>query len=301
VARLAFLGTPDLAVSALRALSVAGHDIVIVVTRPDRRRGRGPATAPSPVKAVALDLGLHVAERTDDVLASGAELGVVVAYGRIIPARVLSVVPMINVHFSLLPRWRGAAPVERAILAGDEVTGVCVMAMEEGLDTGPLYRCESVAVGDEDLPRLQTRLADIGAQLLVDLLALGPSGLPTPVPQRGTPTYAEKLRPEERELHFEEPAVQLARRVRLGRAWTTFRGGRLTVWEAQPVDAPFPAGAPQSSDTGEQPGSLVDDVVLTGEGALRLQVVQPEGRARMAANEWRRGARPEPGERLGPG
>ena len=122
----------------LQALVAAGHEVVLVVSQPDKRRGRGGALLPSPVKAAAVELGLPVTERVDDLLDAGAELGVVVAYGRLIHPHVLAVLPMINLHFSLLPRWRGAAPVERAILAGDPVTGVCVMALEEGLDTGPV-------------------------------------------------------------------------------------------------------------------------------------------------------------------
>src|SRR5205807_7717429 len=137
--RLAFLGTPEAAVPPLRALVNAGHDVVLVVTQPDKRRGRGSATMPSPVKAAALELGLPVTERVDDVLDANVELGVVVAFGRLIKPQVLDKVPMINMHFSLLPRWRGAAPVERAILAGDRETGVAIMQLEEGLDTGPVY------------------------------------------------------------------------------------------------------------------------------------------------------------------
>ena len=128
LARLVFLGTPGTAVPALRGLAAAGHEIPLVVSRPDRRRGRGPQLSPSPVKAAALELGLPVTARIDDVLAVEAELGVVVAFGRLIKPHVLAHLEMVNVHFSLLPRWRGAAPVERAILAGDTETGVCLMA-----------------------------------------------------------------------------------------------------------------------------------------------------------------------------
>ena len=140
--KLVFLGTPDMAVPPLRALVDAGHEVVLVVTRADKRRGRGGATTPSPVKAAALELGLTVTHQVDDVLGAaeqGAELGVVVAFGQIIKPHVLAALPMINLHFSLLPRWRGAAPVERAMLAGDDLTGVCVMRVEEGLDTGGVY------------------------------------------------------------------------------------------------------------------------------------------------------------------
>ena len=147
-----------MAVPPLRALVDAGHDIALCVTRPDRRRGRGSAVTPSPVKAAALELGLPVSHSMEDVAEAGVELAVVVAYGRIIPASLLARVPMVNLHFSLLPRWRGAAPVERALLAGDEETGVCLMKLEEGLDTGPVYARLVVPIGDEvDLSTLRER------------------------------------------------------------------------------------------------------------------------------------------------
>src|ERR1700688_651507 len=138
VARLVFLGTPPAAAVALEALVRAGHDVALVVSRVDARRGRGAELAPSAAKRAALALGLDVTERLDDVTTVGAEMGVVVAYGRLIPGRILESLPMVNVHFSLLPRWRGAAPVERAVLAGDTETGVCLMRLEETLDTGPV-------------------------------------------------------------------------------------------------------------------------------------------------------------------
>ena len=163
MARLAYLGTPDMAVPPLRALVEAGHDIALCVTRPDRRRGRGGATTPSPVKAAATELGLAVTHDMDDLTTAGVELAVVVAYGRIIPARLLAQVPMVNLHFSLLPRWRGAAPVERAILAGDRETGVCLMKVEEGLDTGPVYAVRTVPLDDDiTLAALRRELVDRG-------------------------------------------------------------------------------------------------------------------------------------------
>ncbi len=297
MARLVYLGTPDVAVEPLRALVGAGHEVATVVSRPDRRRGRGGALAPSPVKAEAERLGLEVTDRLDGIADLGAEMGVVVAYGRIIPASLLERVPMVNLHFSLLPRWRGAAPVERAVLAGDTRTGVSLMAVEAGLDTGPVYAHEPVAIGpDESARQLAGRLATVGARLLTDHLAGGVAGLPVPRPQQGTPTYAEKIRPEERELHWSLPAVVLHRVVRVGRAWTLFRGHRLLVVET--VVGPVPAGGMQ--DPGEDAGRIDGDLVVAGEGSrLRLVTVQPEGRRPMAAAEWLRGVRPEPGERLG--
>ncbi len=276
----------------LEALHEAGHDIRVVVTRPDKRRGRGGDTMPSPVKRAALGLGLPVTDRVDDVIGSGAELGVVVAFGRLIKPHVLAAVPMLNLHFSLLPRWRGAAPVERAILAGDRTTGVCVMALEEGLDTGPLHACREVKIGpDETLEELRSRLVAIGTELLVEQLRDGPS---TPVAQKGEPTYAPKLDPEELRLDWSQPAVQLSRVVRLGRAWTTFRGRRLLVRRATARGEGGAGAAPPDG-----PGALHGLLVATGEGALELLEVQPEGRPPMPATDWRNGARPKAGERLG--
>jgi methionyl-tRNA formyltransferase len=218
---------------------------------------------------------------------------VVVAFGRIIPAALLDQVPMVNLHFSLLPRWRGAAPVERAILAGDTETGVCLMKVEAGLDTGPVYACTTVPIGDLDLDELRLRLVDAGSTLLVDSLAAGPAGLPVPRPQEGEPTNADKVTTEDLHLHWDEPAEQLGRVVRLGRAWTTFRGHRLRVIEASVDEG-------DELDQGSGPaGTLVGTVVRTGQGGLRLERVQPESRSPMAASDWLRGVRPAVGERLG--
>ena len=293
MARLAYLGTPDMAVPPLRALAEAGHDIALVVTRPDRRRGRGGRTTPSPVKEAATELGIAVTHDMEDVAHAGVELAVVVAYGRIIPARLLDVVPMVNLHFSLLPRWRGAAPVERAILAGDTETGVCVMKVEAGLDTGPVYAVRRVPLDDEvTLDELRRRLVAVGGDLLVDTLTGGLSGLPEPVPQHGEVTIAEKITAEDLHLDWTQPATQLTRVVRLGRAWTTFRGARLTVLQATAGDAVVDGSA-------HPPGALLGEAVATGAGTLVLQRVQPESRSPMSAEAWLRGVRPADGERLG--
>lgn len=267
----------------------AGHEVVLVVSQPDKKRGRGGALRPSPVKAAAEELGLPVTDRVDDLLDAGAELGVVVAYGRLIRPHVLAVLPMINIHFSLLPRWRGAAPVERAILAGDPITGVCIMALEEGLDTGPVYACEERPIGeDETLDEVRAALTEIGTRMLIELLA---AGLPEPTPQEGEPTYAAKIEPEEHHLDWSRRAVELHRVVRLGQAWTTFRGRRLRVRRARLApDA-------QGLAVGELDPSTLR--VATGEGALELIEVQPEGRGPQPAASWRNGARLQGGERMG--
>lgn len=297
MARLVFLGTPEAAVEPLRTLVRAGHDVALVVTRPDKRRGRGGALLPSPVKRAATELGLEVTDSLDTALDVGAELGVVVAYGRIIPVAVLERLPMVNLHFSLLPRWRGAAPVERAILEDDAETGVCLMAVEAGLDTGGIYaQVATTILDDETAEHLRSRLVVLGCGLLDEHLARGRAGLPLPRDQAGTPSYAEKVLPGERELRWDAPASQLRRVVRIGRAWTTFRRHRLGVLAAART-ADEDGIVPPAGEPGALEGT---DVWAGGGSRLRLVTVQPEGKRPMAADEWIRGACPGPGERLGP-
>jgi methionyl-tRNA formyltransferase len=293
---MVFLGTPEDAVAPLRTLVAAGHEIALVVTRPDTRRGRGAELGASPVKAAALELGLPVTASLGDVASADAELGVVVAFGRIIPSALLERVPMVNVHFSLLPRWRGAAPVERAILEGDAETGVCLMAVEAGLDTGGVYACVATPIGEqESAASLRARLVVLACALLEEHLARGLAGLPPPRDQAGTPSYAEKIEPGELELHWEEPALRLRRVVRLGRAWTTFRGSRLRILEAAPAD-PLPADDGTALPTGSLLGC---DVVAGGGSRVRLVTVQSAGRRPTAASEWLNGLHLVAGERLG--
>jgi len=286
--RLAYLGTPAMAVPPLRALVAAHHDVVVVVTRPDKRRGRGSERSPSPVKAAALELGLPVTDDIEDLIGLDAELGVVVAYGRIIKPHVLAAMPMVNVHFSLLPRWRGAAPVERALLAGDDVTGVCIMEVEEGLDTGGVHACRTVPIGARTTAQeLRDELVAVGTTLLVETLA---APLATPQAQQGEVTYADKIDPSELQLDWSRSTAELDRLVRLGGAWTTLRGKRLKVLAAEPVAAVAGSGAP---------GTLVGDVAATGDGGIRLVTVQPQGKAAMPWTAFANGARPAPDERLG--
>lgn len=290
--RLVFLGTPTLATPSLRALHAAGYDVALVVSRADKRRGRGGAVNPSPVKAVAQELGLPVTTELTDALEVGADAGIVVAFGRLVPGTVLEQLPMLNLHFSLLPRWRGAAPVERAILAGDGVTGVCLMQLEEELDTGPVFACSEVPiVSDESAAHLRQRLVATGTRLLLDELS---RGLGAPVAQVGTPTYASPIDPDELHIDWTDDAVHLARLCRIGGAWTTFRGRRLKVLEAR-VDGPVDRGGGDALGPGELRGTRVG----TGAGVLELVEVQPEGRRRVPAGAWRNGAQPRDGERLG--
>jgi methionyl-tRNA formyltransferase len=263
--KLAYLGTPAMAVPPLQALVAAGHEVVLVVTRDDKRRGRGGQLSPSPVKAAAVELGIPVSHVVDEVIGCGAELGVVVAFGRIIKPHVLSALPMVNLHFSLLPRWRGAAPVERAILAGDTVTGVGVMAVEEGLDTGGVYAEVTVPIGpDTSADELRRELVAAGTQLLVETLA---SPLGEPRPQFGEPTYAAKIEAADLRIDWSAPPEHVDRLVRVGGAWTTFRGARVKVHS----------------------GGVVD-------GRYQPDLIQPEGRSSIDFAAWRNGARPLPGE-----
>lgn len=266
--RLAYLGTPEMAVPPLEALVAAGHEVAVVVTRPDTRRGRGGATSPSPVKSAADHLGLPVAHEVDEVVnvsrGRPIDVGVVVAFGQIIRPHVLAAVPMVNLHVSLLPRWRGAAPIERAIMAGDEVTGVCLMAVDEGLDTGGVYDRVDMPIGRASADELRTSLVAAGTQLLIDRLA---HGLGEPEPQRGTATYAAKIRPDELRIDWSRPAVEIDRLVRVGGAWTAFRGRRVKITV----------------------GNVDHDRFAPTE-------VRPEGKPAMAFDAWMNGARPAPGE-----
>ena len=275
--KLVYFGTPTAAVPPLDALVAAGHEIALVVTQPDRRRGRGAGTTPSPVKAAAEALGLPVAtpekarEIIDEVSALDADLGVVVAFGQLLPQALLDAIPggLVNVHFSRLPRWRGAAPVERAILAGDTETGVCIMGVELSLDTGPVYAREVLTIDPtETAGALEDRLVVAGTELLV---ATVPNVREiTPEPQTGDAMYAEKLTVGEFELDLTRPAAELVRIVRAGNprpgAWLDIAGARGKVWTAH-VDG----------------DRFVPDEI------------QPAGKARMAYTAWRAGHRgPDP-------
>ena len=270
--QLVYLGTPEMAVPPLRALVDAGHDIVRVITRVDKKRGRGGALSPSPVKAAALELGLIVSHDPDDILGLDPELGVVVAYGRIITPHLLDALPMVNLHYSLLPRWRGAAPVERAILAGDAITGVDVMRLEEGLDTGGIYAEERVAIGDDTTAdQLRSELNEVGCRLLVDTLARPLSEwIDDARPQEGEALYASKLHKAEFEIDWDQAPVDVHRRIRVGGAWTTFRGKRLKIHSADLAD-----------------------------GRIVPTNVQPEGKGPMDFAAWRNGAQPSSEELFG--
>ena len=272
--RLVYLGTPAMAVPSLDALVAAGFDVALVVTRADTRRGRGGEMSPSPVKVAAMRLGIPVSHEVDAVVDVGADLGVVVAFGRLIRPNVLAELPFVNLHFSLLPRWRGAAPVERALLAGDPVTGVCLMRLEAGLDTGPVHASVEVPIGpDATGDSLRRRLVDVGTELLVEQLV---NGIGPATPQTGVPTYAAKLTPDDLRLDWSRRSEELDRQVRLGGAWTTLHGKRLKLHAVELLH-PDDVGAEIRPD-----GTV---------GGLRLVTVQPEGRGAMPWRDFANGAR----------
>ena len=302
--RIAYFGTPTDAVAPLHAVVAAGHDVVLVVTQPDRRRGRGGDTTPSPVKGAAIDLGIPVrtpvraGELVDELVGLDLEAGVVVAFGQLLPPSVLATARhgFVNLHFSLLPRWRGAAPVERAVLAGDADTGVCVMAIDEGMDTGGVFASVSTPIAPHDTAgELAARLVALGTPLLVEVLADLPSW--AAVPQTGEPTHAPKLTVDEFRLDWARPATELARRVMAGNprpgAWTTLDDRRLKVLRARAEPDPDPH--PDPAPAGTPPGTVdADGCVATGAGRLRLVEVQPEGKAAMTAAAWLAGRQGAP-------
>ncbi len=290
--RLAYFGNPDAAVAPLVALYEAsetlGLEVVMVITAEDRRRSRGGKPSPTPVGAAAIELGLPIAHELVDAVDSGADLGVVVAYGHIIPISILERLPMLNLHFSLLPRWRGAAPVERALLAGDPWTGVCLIDVAEALDCGDVRGRAQTSIGaDETADDLRDRLSKLGAKLLVEELA---KGLSEGEAQKGQPIWAHKITMDELLLDWSHPAHDLHRVVRVGGARTTFRGKPLKVWRAVPCG---------TSDSTAIPGKLVGDVVETGAGGLRILEVQSPNRNRITFPAWAAGTRPVDGEGFG--
>jgi methionyl-tRNA formyltransferase len=299
--RIIFMGTPDFAVPALDALVAAGHDIVAVYSQPPRPAGRGKAPRPSPVHARADALGLVVrtpvnlrgAEEQADFAALEADVAVVAAYGLILPVPVLEATKLgcLNIHASLLPRWRGAAPIQRAILAGDTETGVTIMQMEAGLDTGPMLARAATPVDAKTAGALTAELADIGAKLLLEVLADLPAHPPVPQPEAGV-TYAAKIDKAESRLDFTRPAVEVERQVRAFNpapgAWLAIGGERIKILAAAVEAQDGPAG------------TVMDERLLIAceSGSIRPALVQRAGKGAMAAGEMLRGFAVPPGTAL---
>ena len=314
---LAFAGTPSTAVPSLRALlDSPRHDVAAVITRPHARAGRGRAEVASPVETVAVAAGVPVlAPRKagdPDFLAQLAGLQVdccaVVAYGALLPTAVLAIPPhgWVNLHFSLLPAWRGAAPVQRAILAGDDITGASTFQIEAALDTGPVYGVVTERIRPSDTAGdLLTRLAESGAGLLVATMDGIADGSLVPRPQSGDGvSLAAKITVDDARVEWSAPGRYVDRQVRACTpapgAWTTFRGERLKLGPVSSLDG---AVRSATSDCPRAPGALSilsDGVAVdTSTGPVRLGWVQPAGRRSMPATAWARGARLQPGERLG--
>ena len=295
--RIVFAGTPDFAVPFLRMLLSTGVDVPVVLTQPDRPVGRGRKLAQSPVKREALAYGLEVCQPAE--LATGAlgkfretapDLLVVVAYGLLLPSWLIDWPSLgaINVHASLLPRWRGAAPIQHAILAGDTETGACVMKIDSGLDTGPVYSCRSLAIGpEENASALHGRLAQLGSELLRDSLPRILENTLSPVPQNNVgATYAPKIGKKDALLNWRQSATELARHVRAFNPWPvsetiTDDGKRVRVWEAIVL----------KEGCTESPGTVIAAnkqgiKVATGEGVLRILSLQQPGGNVMKAQAY---------------
>jgi methionyl-tRNA formyltransferase len=306
--KLVFAGTPEFAAVALRALIDAGFEIPLVLTQPDRPAGRGMQLQASAVKQVALAHGIEVlqplslrmdardAQRAEEakaaherLLATDYDVMVVAAYGLILPRSTLDIKPCINIHGSLLPRWRGAAPIHRAIESGDAETGVTIMEMEEGLDTGPMLSMERLPILDTDTTgSLHDKLAAMGGRMIVAALHEMAKGrlAAVPQPEEGV-TYAAKISKEEAKLDLQRPAAELARKVRAfnpfpGAAMQTVAGVTIKIWNAQAVDGKGRPGQVLAADA-------QGIVVACGEGALRLTELQKPGGKRLAAGEFLKG------------
>ncbi len=305
--KVVFAGTPEFAAVALRALLDADFAVPLVLTQPDRPAGRGMQLQASSVKQVAVAHGIEVLQplslRMDAkdpqraaeakaaherLLALDYDVMVVAAYGLILPRSTLDIKPCINIHGSLLPRWRGAAPIHRAIESGDPDTGVTIMEMEEGLDTGPMLLMESLPILDSDTTgSLHDKLAEMGGRMIVEALnRMAAGGLPAePQPEQGV-TYAAKISKEEAKLDLHRPALELARKVR---AFNPFPGANVQaggvavkIWQAQAMDGKGRPGQVLSADA-------QGIVVACGEGALRLTELQKPGGKRLAAGEFLKG------------
>jgi methionyl-tRNA formyltransferase len=308
---IVFAGTPAFAVPSLRALVAAGHTLAAVYTQPDRPAGRGRRTTGGAVKEVALELQVPLrqprkltAETTAELRVLAPEVMVVVAYGLILPESVLQVprYGCVNVHASLLPRWRGAAPIARAIEAGDEVTGITIMQLDAGLDTGDILAQRKIAISDNDTAQtLHDRLAELGADLLVRTLDDVAASTITPSPQDpAAACYAAKIRKAEALLDWREPAVVLHRRIRAFNPWpvahTHFRGRLLRIWEVGPIER-------ERQSERHSPGTILavdrDAIrVSTGADTLLVKRLQLAGGSALDVQAFVNGYHPKPGERL---
>ncbi len=308
--KIVFAGTPQFAAAALAALLAAGHEIVLVLTQPDRASGRGLQVKPSPVKSIALVHGLPIfqPETLKDtavvarITEAVPELLVVAAYGLILPQNVLDIAPRgaLNIHASLLPRWRGAAPVQRAILAGDSETGVCIMQMDAGLDTGAVLKSQSLPIATADTAgSLLERLTAMGARLIVEVIATlnipGKNPVIALAQSVEGVTYAAKVQKHEARLDWDEPAQLVARKIRAFNpapgAVTRIKGAEVKIWRALSCDGAGVPGEILSLGNGAVR-------VACGQGALQLLELQRAGGKRQGADEFVRGIVLQSGDRF---
>jgi methionyl-tRNA formyltransferase len=315
--RVVFWGSPEFAAAILEAVLESGHEVAGVVTRPPRPGGRGRRLRPTPVAKLADSAGVPVLAPkrprgeafAAELAGLGAEVFLVAAYGAILPPEILSLPPhgSLNVHASLLPEYRGASPVTRAILDGRRETGITIMRMEEGLDTGAVCLQATTPIGAQDTAgALTERLAELGKRLSVEALDRLEAGTLVEIPQDDSrATYAAKVSNAQAAIDWSRPAAEIERAARAfdpwPGAWTTFRGDRLKVFRASLVQGTGPAGD-EALGVRATPGEVVAldpaPVVRAGDGNVRLDVVQPPGARRMPAADWARGRAVLPGERL---
>lgn len=304
--KVIFAGTPEFARQALAAIIAAGHDLVLVLTQPDRPSGRGMKLTPSPVKVEAQqhDIPVYQPEKLKDpashepIRAAGADVMVVAAYGLILPQAVLDIPRhgCLNIHASLLPRWRGAAPIQRAIEAGDTETGICIMQMEAGLDTGPVLLEKRLPIAESDTgASLHDKLAALGAQAIVEALSSLDRLKPVPQPAAGV-TYAAKLSKEEARLDWSLPAEVAARKIRafdpVPGAWTLLHGETIKIWRAQPAD--------RNGKPGEVLAAGAEGLIIgCGEGAIKVMELQKAGARRMDVATFLAGSKIPVGTLLG--
>lgn len=280
IRRIAFLGTPQISTTTLKFLIDKGYEVPLVVTGEDKKRGRGSALTPSPVSEVASELGLRVTHQPRDLLDIDFDLAVVVAYGKLISEELLSKGLFVNLHFSLLPRWRGAAPMERAILSGDDKTGVCVMRLVKELDAGPIYQVREYPLDQQiSLNDLAMDLANLANNALDEELGKGKAAFRDSMEQMGEPTYAHKLVQDDLRIDWKNSAPVEMRKIRIGRAWAILDSARFKILAAKlAIDGPSLA-----------PGELSGDQVGTGSGNIVLEKVQPENKRAMDVKDWLNG------------
>jgi len=296
--KIVFMGTPDFAVPSLAEILASGYEVIRVYTQPPRPSGRGKKLTKSPVHQFAEIMGLEVktpekfrkSSVIDDLETLGADVGCVVAYGQILPQRALDAprYGCLNLHASLLPRWRGAAPVQRAIMAGDRQTGVQIMQMSKGLDTGDILLSESVPIaGDDTAQSLSGRLSRIGAGMWPRVLGALERGALTPTPQQGEPVYAHKIEKSEARIDWGHSAQELDCHIRglapFPGAWCEINGERVKIHLARPEMT--------DSENYGDPGTVLDDrlLIACGQGTLRLTALQPSGKSKMAVEDFLRG------------